>query len=152
MRLALYEPDIPQNTGTIIRLSACMNLGLDIIEPCGFPFSIKALRRSAMDYADIADVTTHESWGAFRQKVEENQTRLVLLTTKTTNSYLDFNFRKSDTLLFGRESAGVPDDVADFAHEKLTIPMAEGTRSLNIAVSAAMVVGEAIRQTRYSNS
>jgi len=105
-----------------------------------------------MDYADIADVTTHESWGAFRQKVEENQTRLVLLTTKTTNSYLDFNFRKSDTLLFGRESAGVPDDVADFAHEKLTIPMAEGTRSLNIAVSAAMVVGEAIRQTRYSNS
>ena len=101
-----------------------------------------------MDYADIADVTTHESWATFREKTIKNKTRLVLLTTKTDQNYLDFEFDDNDTLLFGRESAGVPQEVADFAHEKLTIPMAPGTRSLNIAVSAAMVVGEAIRQIR----
>ena len=146
MNIALFEPDIPQNVGTIIRLSACMNVKLHIIEPCGFPFSIKALRRSAMDYADIADVEQHKSWQHFNEAREKNGLRLILLTTKTKNNYLDFSFQESDVLLVGRESAGVPKLVEEASNEKITIPMNESTRSLNVAISLAMVLGEALRQ------
>jgi tRNA (cytidine/uridine-2'-O-)-methyltransferase len=146
MNIALFEPDIPQNVGTIIRLSACMNVVLHIIEPCGFPFSIKALRRSAMDYSDLANIEKHNSWQHFNEARKKNGLRLVLLTTKTKNNYLNFSFQKNDVLLLGRESAGVPSFVAEESDEQVTIPMNKNTRSLNVAISAAMVLGESLRQ------
>ena len=144
MRIALFEPDIAANTGTIIRLGACMGVSIDIIEPCGFPFGDASLKRAGLDYLPRASVTRHASWLAFRKTVDG---RLVLATTKAEQNYATFAYRADDTLLFGRESAGVTDAVADSAEARIRIPMAEGMRSLNVAVAAAMILGEALRQT-----
>ncbi|WND01609.1 tRNA (cytidine(34)-2'-O)-methyltransferase [Temperatibacter marinus] len=148
LHIALYEPDIPQNTGTLMRLGACMNVGIHVIEPCGFPFSIKALRRSAMDYADHVDLYHHDDFADFCNWVDENHKRLVLLTTKGASPLPDFSFTQDDILLLGRESAGVPDTVHSRASERLYVPMAPGMRSLNVALAGAMVIGEALRQTK----
>lgn len=145
MRLALFEPDIPQNTGTILRLAACFGLGVDIIEPCGFVFSDRRMKRAGMDYIDAVQLIRHNSWADFEAGREN--TRLVLLTTKTDMAYCDFEFNAGDTLLLGRESAGVPDHVHQAADAQITIPMTPEMRSLNIATAAAMVLGEALRQT-----
>lgn len=146
MRLALYEPDIPPNVGTLIRLGACLGVPVHIIEPCGFPWSDRDLKRAAMDYGALADVTRHASWAAFKG-TRTAASRLILLTTKTHNSFMDFTFRSGDTLLIGRESAGVPAEVHDAADGRVTIPMRPPARSLNMAVAASMVLTEALRQT-----
>ena len=145
MRLALYQPDIPPNVGTILRLCACENVPVDIIEPCGFPFSMRSLKRAGMDYIDQAQFTRHDSWDAFF--ATRQQARLVLATTQASQPYTEFTFEPSDILLFGRESAGVPEDVHRAADARIHIPMATGMRSLNVAISAAMILGEALRQT-----
>jgi tRNA (cytidine/uridine-2'-O-)-methyltransferase len=145
MRLALFEPDIPQNTGTLMRLCACLNVPLDIIEPCGFVLTDKNLRRAGMDYMDRLDLTRHRDWAAFAAARKPGQ-RLVLLTTKAASSFLDFAFAPDDILLAGRESLGVPQQVHDAAEARLLIPMAEGMRSLNVAVAAAIVLSEGLRQ------
>ena len=145
-RLALFEPDIPQNTASILRLAACLGIEADIIEPCGFPFSHSKLKRVGMDYLDRVKFVQHQSWAAFRRNRGEKSHRLVLLTTCSGLSYLDYKFASGDTLLLGRESAGVPDFVHNAADARLVIPMASGMRSLNVAVAAAMVAGEAMRQ------
>lgn len=144
MRLALYEPDIPQNTGTLMRLAACFNLPVDIIEPCGFVFNDQKMRRAGMDYLDIVDYTRHDSWDKF---YAQHQGRIVLLTTKGSELYHKFAFRNDDILLLGRESAGVPDFVHQAADARLRIPMRSDTRSINVAISGAIVLGEALRQT-----
>ena len=146
MRLALFEPDIPQNTGTLIRTAACLGVELDVIEPCGFVWSDKALKRSGMDYAALAAVTRHADWAAF-QAARGSGSRLILLTTGADMPYTAFDFAPGDTLLLGRESAGVPDEVHEAADARLLIPMAPGARSLNVALAGAMVLGEALRQT-----
>ncbi|GAA0575047.1 tRNA (cytidine(34)-2'-O)-methyltransferase [Rhizomicrobium electricum] len=146
MRLALFEPDIPQNTGALIRLGACFGVPVDIIEPCGFLWSEPKLKRAGMDYLGEADITRHASWGRFR--AAQTGARLVLLTTKGAVSYLDFAFAPSDILLLGRESAGVPPEVHDAADARLLIPMRAGLRSLNVAMAGAIVLSEALRQTR----
>jgi tRNA (cytidine/uridine-2'-O-)-methyltransferase len=145
MRLALYQPDIAPNVGTLLRLGACLNIPVDIIEPCGFPFGAKDLRRAVMDYADSVDAIRHSSWHAFLETTEGS--RLVLLTTKAATPYTEFEFLKTDILLMGRESAGVPDQVHEKADSRVVIPMSAGMRSVNVAIAAAMVVGEALRQT-----
>lgn len=150
MRLALFEPDIPQNTGSLIRLGACFGVPIDIIEPCGFLWSEPKLRRAGMDYLGEADITRHASWNAFR--AARSGARLVLLTTKGAQSYLDFAFAASDILLLGRESAGVPQDVHEAADARLLIPMRAGLRSLNVAMAGAIVLSEALRQTQASIS
>ncbi|AUN30439.1 tRNA (cytidine(34)-2'-O)-methyltransferase [Niveispirillum cyanobacteriorum] len=142
-RLALYQPDIPQNAGTLMRLGACTGVGLDIIEPCGFILDDKRMRRSVMDYADHADVTRHVSWAAFQA---QRRGRLVLLTTRAAVPYTQVTYQPDDILLLGRESAGVPDDVHDAADLRVLIPMRPGTRSLNVAIAASMVLGEVLRQ------
>ncbi len=147
MRLALYEPDIPQNTGTILRLGACMAVPVDLIGPAGFDISDRALKRAALDYLAHVDLTRHETFAAFDTTRRKRGSRLVLLTTRGAMSYTDFAFRPDDTLLLGRESAGVPDAVHALADACLRIEMAPGLRSLNVAVAAAMVLGEALRQT-----
>lgn len=147
MRLALFQPDIPQNTGTLIRLSACLGLGIDIIEPTGFPWGDRALKRAGLDYWELAEVKRHTSWEAFRLARAETSSRLILLTTKSDLPYTDFNFQARDTLLLGRESAGAPPEVHAAANARLTIPMQAGLRSMNVALAAAMVLGEALRQT-----
>lgn len=146
MRIALYQPDIPQNTGTIIRMAACLGLPIDIILPCGFPFSDRSLRRAGMDYLDQADVSRHLDWAAFEAARAASGGRLVLLTTSAALPYTDYTFGADDVLLLGRESAGAPQKVHDAADEHVLVPMARGMRSLNVAVAAAMVVGEALRQ------
>ena len=146
MRLALYQPDIPQNLGTLIRLGACLGVPLDIVEPCGFPFGDRSLKRAAMDYAAAASITRHTSWAAFCRA--RGGARLVLLTTKASTTYQDFAFEPDDCLLVGSESSGVPETVHAEADHRLCIPMKPGLRSLNVAIAAAMVVGEALRQTR----
>jgi tRNA (cytidine/uridine-2'-O-)-methyltransferase len=145
MLIALFQPDIPQNLGAALRLGACLGVAVDIIEPCGFPLSDRAIARSAMDYGVLAQVTRHSGWAAFRQK---RSGRLVLLTTKSATAFHEFAFDENDVLLFGRESAGVPDEVHEAADIRLTIPMAPGARSLNVVNAAAMVLGEALRQTK----
>jgi len=145
MRLALYEPDIPQNLGAFIRLAACLGTPLDIIEPCGFPVDDKRIRRAAMDYYDRATLVRHASWAAFRR--DRPAGRLVLLTTSGAEAFPGVAFRSDDILLFGRESAGVPAEVHDAADLRLRIPLQAGARSLNVALAAAMVVSEALRQT-----
>jgi len=145
MRLALYQPDIPQNAGTLMRLCACLGVALDIIEPCGFLLTDKNLKRAGMDYLEKLDMIRHSSWEAFRKTREG--ARLVLLTTKTSDSFLDFKFAAGDILIAGRESAGVPGDVHAACPARVTIPMAAGVRSLNVAVAAAMVLAEGLRQT-----
>jgi tRNA (cytidine/uridine-2'-O-)-methyltransferase len=150
LRLALYQPDIPQNTGAMMRLAACMGVPLDIIEPCGFILDDRRLRRAGMDYIDHLEMKRHVSWDRFvndATRAEMNVGRLVLLTTRASVPYLDFTFRPGDTLLMGSESAGVPSEVADAADARIRIPMKPGLRSLNVALAAAMVLGEALRQT-----
>lgn len=147
MRLALYEPDIPQNAGALMRLGACLGVGIDLIEPCGFLLSDRGLKRAGMDYLKSADIRRHESWNRFCQDRQPESGRLVLLTTRGDMVYTDFAFEAGDTLLVGRESAGVPDAVHAAADARLTIPLISGLRSLNVAQAAAMVLGEALRQT-----
>jgi tRNA (cytidine/uridine-2'-O-)-methyltransferase len=147
MRIALFQPDIPQNTGTILRLCACLDVEAHIIEPAGFPVSDRHFRRSGMDYLDQVVIRRHVSWSHFQQWRQEDGGRLILLTTKAPRSYLAFRFAAHDILLFGRESAGVPDEVAASADERLVIPIAPGMRSLNVAMTVAMTLGEALRQT-----
>jgi tRNA (cytidine/uridine-2'-O-)-methyltransferase len=147
MRIALYEPDIPQNTGTILRLAACLGLPVDIIEPAGFPVTDRAFRRAGMDYLDRVSITRHGSFSDFEDWRRREGLKLVLLTTAAERSYLDHAFAADQVLLFGRESAGVPQAVHKAADACLRIPIAEGLRSLNIAMAAAMVAGEALRQT-----
>jgi tRNA (cytidine/uridine-2'-O-)-methyltransferase len=144
MQIALYQPDIPQNTGTILRLCACLGVTAHIIEPAGFPVSDRAFRRAGMDYLDQAEWRRHVSWAAFQAARDGG--RLVLLTTRAAERYERFAFAPGDTLLVGRESAGVPDEVHDAADARLRIPMREGPRSLNVALAAAIAVGEALRQ------
>lgn len=149
MRLALFEPDIPQNAGTMLRLAACLGVLVDLIEPCGFVLDDRRMRRAGMDYLDSVDLTRHGSWQAYvdcRTRLTKPG-RLVLLTTKGNRAYTDFEFRADDTLLVGRESSGVPVAVHDAADARLAIPLRPGLRSLNVAVAAAMVLGEALRQT-----
>jgi tRNA (cytidine/uridine-2'-O-)-methyltransferase len=145
MRLALYQPDIPQNTGSMLRLAACLGVAVDLIEPCGFVWSDRRLRRAGMDYLEGVALTRHDSWTAFQ--AGRGPGRLVLLTTHGATPYTEFRFRPTDTLLMGRESAGVPSDVHDAADARLVIPMAGGARSLNVALAAAIVLSEALRQT-----
>jgi tRNA (cytidine/uridine-2'-O-)-methyltransferase len=144
MRLALYEPDIPQNTGTILRLAACLRLGVDLIEPLGFQLDDKRLRRAGLDYLQRLDMVRHRSWPAFQAVCPG---RLVLLSAHAETPYTAFGFGAGDVLLFGRESAGVPEAVHAASDARLRIPMAPGMRSLNVALAAAMVAGEALRQT-----
>lgn len=149
MRIALYQPDMPPNTGTILRLGACLGVPVDVIEPCGFPFSPQALRRYSMDYLDNADIHRHVSWDAFLAYLASNHpgARIILLTTKASTAYTDLTYEPGDVLLLGQESAGVPPEVHNRADRRVHIPMAAGMRSLNVAVAAAMVAGEALRQT-----
>jgi tRNA (cytidine/uridine-2'-O-)-methyltransferase len=145
--LALYQPDIAGNTGTLIRLSACLGTELHIIEPAGFRTDDTNLKRAGMDYADLAIITRHADFNHFMTMIAETGRRLVLLTTKSTLSYTKFEFKSDDILLLGRESSGVPDSVREVSSAQITIKMMEHARSLNQAVSAAMVLGEALRQT-----
>ncbi len=146
MRLALYQPDIAQNAGAMLRLAACLGVPVDLIEPCGFVFGDAKLRRAGMDYLEHVALVRHVSWTAFRPTLPG---RLVLLTTKASIVYTEAAFRPDDTLMVGRESAGVPDDVQEAADLRLRIPMRPGLRSLNVALAAAMVLGEALRQTGW---
>lgn len=147
MELALFQPDIPQNLGGSLRLAACMGVGAHVIEPCGFIFDDKRIRRAGMDYMEQVKLTRHASWAAFCDWHKGSGKRIVLLTTKASTPFPGFAFQPGDILLAGRESAGVPDEVADYADARIRIPMAEGTRSLNVTVSIAMVLTEALRQT-----
>jgi tRNA (cytidine/uridine-2'-O-)-methyltransferase len=147
MQIALFQPDIPQNTGTILRLCACLGVAAHIIEPAGFPVSDRHFRRPGMDYLDQVTITRHDSWSKFEEWRRERACRLVLFTTKAAGSYLDYRYDQADILLFGRESAGVPDEVAKVADARLVIPIKPGLRSLNVAMAAAMALGEALRQT-----
>jgi tRNA (cytidine/uridine-2'-O-)-methyltransferase len=146
MRIALFEPDIPQNTGTMLRLAACLGVEVHLIEPAGFPVSDRAFRRAGMDYLDQVALTRHPSWLDFERWRRAEGLRLVLFTTKATMSYLDHCYEARDLLLFGRESAGVPDHVHEAAEARLRIPMRTGMRSINVAMTCAMAVGEALRQ------
>ena len=145
MRLALFQPDIAQNTGAIIRLCACLGVPLDVIEPCGFVFDDEKLRRVGMDYIDHVDITRHFSWQHFLDSVEDS--RLILLSTKSSGNYTEFSFAKSDILLLGRESAGVPAEVAARCDGMVKIPMRGEVRSLNVAMAGAIILSEALRQT-----
>ena len=145
MRLALFQPDIPQNTGALLRLAACLDVAVDIIEPCGFLLDDRRLRRSAMDYLSAVTIRRHESWRRFRDA--RGESRLVLLTTAADRDYLDFAFQGGDVVLLGQESAGVPDEVHAAADARLRVPMAPGLRSINVALVGAMVLAEALRQT-----
>ena len=147
MKLALYQPEIPQNVGTILRLGACMGIAIHIIEPCGFIMSDRRLRRSGMDYLDTATMIRHTSWSSFYSDRVIYE-RLVLLTPHTDVNYTDFEFSHHDILVVGQESCGVPDDVKHVMDACVRIPMRPHHRSLNVAIAAAMVVGEALRQTQ----
>ena len=146
MRIALYQPDIPQNTGNIFRLGACLGVPVDVIEPTGFIFDDKKFKRSAMDYINHLNYKRHLDWEHFLKWVKNNQGRLIIMTTMSEKSYYNFKFQPSDILLFGRESAGVPNDVHDLADHRLTIPMKNEVRSINLSSSVALVIGEGLRQ------
>ena len=146
--LALYQPDIPQNTGTILRMGACLDLHIHIIEPCGFALNDRTLRRAGMDYLERSSFTKHLSWTHFHDWRIEQKRRLILATTKADQSFFNFSYQPDDIIMFGRESVGVPDTVHNSADERLTIPMKEGERSLNLAISTAMVATEAMRQLK----
>lgn len=148
LRLALFRPDIPQNTGTLLRTAACLGLAVDLIEPAGFAVTDRNLRRAGMDYLDAAVLTRHAGWTAFDAARRSEGRRLVLLTTRAPTPYLDFAFAEGDVVMVGRESAGVPDEVHAAADARLVVPMRPGLRSLNVAVAAVMVLGEALRQIR----
>jgi tRNA (cytidine/uridine-2'-O-)-methyltransferase len=145
MRLALYQPDIAQNAASLIRLGTCLGVGVDVIEPCGFFFTDAGFRRAGMDYLEMAQLARHASWSAYLAARDTG--RIVLLTTKASDPYAGFGFDAGDTLLLGRESAGVPQEVHDRADARLRIPLREGLRSINVAQAGAMVLGEALRQT-----
>src|SRR5262245_22334316 len=147
MRLALYQPDIAQNTGTMLRLAACLGVGVDVIAPTGFDMTDRALRRAGLDYLAHVEIARHASFAEFEAARQRSGSRLVLLTTRAETAYTSFTFQETDTLLLGRESAGVPEAVHAAADARLRIPMQEGLRSLNVAVAAAMALGEALRQT-----
>ena len=146
LRLALFQPDIPQNTGTMLRMAACLGLAADIIEPAGFPISDRAFRRAGMDYLGQLPIERHLSWVHFAASLQKTGARPVLLTTKAATSHLEFRFEPGDVLIVGRESAGVPQAVHDYVSHRLRVPMREGLRSLNVAIAAAIVCGEALRQ------
>ena len=145
--IALYQPDIPQNTGTLLRLAACMDVTVHLIEPAGFPLSDHSLKRAGMDYIERAKLQRHMDWESFRDWQIAEKRRLILMTTKGSQPYTKFAFKKDDLILMGRESAGVPEEVHKVADARLLIPMKNGMRSLNMAVSTGMVLGEALRQT-----
>ena len=147
MRIALYQPDIPQNTGNIFRLGACLGVPVDIIEPTGFIFDDKKFKRSSMDYINYTDYKRHDDWEHFYKWIQENKLRLILLTTKSNKSLYNFEFLPSDILLFGRESAGVPENIHKMVDYRLTIPMQDRVRSINLSSSVALVLGEGLRQT-----
>jgi tRNA (cytidine/uridine-2'-O-)-methyltransferase len=146
IRLALYQPDIAQNAGAMLRLGACLGVGVDLIEPAGFRMTDRGLARAGMDYRDLAELTTHASFAAFEAWRATTGRRLLLMTTKAAVFYVDFAYRSDDIVLVGRESAGVPEAVHDLADARLLVPMRPGLRSLNVALTAAMVIGEALRQ------
>lgn len=152
MRLALFEPDIPQNTGTILRLAACLGVPVDIVGPTGFDMTSRMLRRAGLDYLDKVEIVRHPSFADFDTARRLRGSRMVLLTTHSTMAYTRFAFRGDDALLLGRESAGVPEVIHEAADARLRIPMRPGLRSLNVAVAAAMVLGEALRQTGGFNA
>ncbi len=143
IQIVAYQPEIAQNLGNMIRTAACFGVPISVIEPCGFPFSIKALKRSAMDYAELADIRRYNEWDAF---CEQEGGRRVLVTTKATTPFTSFKFKAGDALILGRESAGVPKEVVETTDEHITIPMPGGGRSLNVSTSAAIVLAEALRQ------
>jgi tRNA (cytidine/uridine-2'-O-)-methyltransferase len=147
VRLALFQPDIAGNVGTILRLSACFGVACDIIEPCGFPFSDKALKRAGMDYADAVNVQRYPDWSSFAQNARQKGARIALLSSKGATCLYDTLFQADDILLFGSESAGVPDDVHAQADLRIRIPMMPSFRSLNVAVSAGIALSEGLRQT-----
>jgi tRNA (cytidine/uridine-2'-O-)-methyltransferase len=147
MRLALFQPDIPQNLGAAIRLAACLGVKLEVIGPCAFPLSSKTLKRAALDYGAPAEVRLHDGWTAFLADGARREGRLLLFTTRADAAYADFAFAPDDTLLFGSESAGAPDEVHAAADARLLIPLAPGARSLNVVNAAAIALGEALRQT-----
>jgi tRNA (cytidine/uridine-2'-O-)-methyltransferase len=147
MRIALFQPDIAQNTGTILRLCACLGIEAHIVEPAGFPTSDRAFRRAGMDYLDHVRLTRHASWPAFETWRQREGGRLVVFTTHSATPYLDHAYRTDDILMFGRESAGVASEVHAAADARLVIPMRPGLRSINVAMTAAMAIGEAMRQT-----
>lgn len=149
MRLALYQPDIPQNVGAAIRAAACFGAGLDVIEPCGFPLNAREVRRVAMDYGDAATPAAHLGWEAFLETL--GTARLILMTTAAEETIWTFKFRRDDILLMGRESAGAPQEIHAAAHARLKIPLAPGARSLNVHVAAAVVLAEARRQVGWDN-
>lgn len=146
MKLALYQPDIAQNLGTTLRTAACFGADVEVIAPCGFPFDDRKIRRAGMDYIDHVNYKLHDSWDDFKNWAANNSRRIVLLSSKATCIYTDFSFQPDDILLAGRESAGVPDDVAEYCQHKVTIPMQPAMRSLNVAISVAIVLSEAMRQ------
>ena len=152
MKLALYQPDIAQNAGAAIRLCACLGVPLEVIEPCGFPFGERTLRRTAMDYVEHVQLTRHADWEAFEARRAKAGERLLLLSTRADISYCDFSFKENDILLLGQESAGVPEHVHQTADARLLIPMQPGLRSLNVITAGAMVLGEALRQIRWQNN
>ena len=145
IRLALYQPDIAQNVGTMIRMASCLGIAVDVIEPCGFVWGDRQMKRSAMDYLQDADVTRHLDYDDFM--AQKNGRRVILLTTKADQSYTDFQFQNNDILMVGQESAGVPDTVHSDVDARVIIPMVANVRSVNVAVSASMVMGESLRQT-----
>lgn len=144
--IALYQPDIPGNTGTIMRMAACLGVPMHIIEPAGFDLSDRNLKRAGMDYAEVANLTRHLSWDHFQDWRQQNGLRLILASTKASQNYTKLNYTPQDVLLFGRESSGVPDNVHQAADERVLIKMQPEMRSLNLAMSTAMIVGEALRQ------
>ena len=146
MRIALYQPDIPQNTGNIFRLAACLGISVDVIEPTGFFFDDKRLQRSLMDYIDYLDYKRHVDWETFYQWSKIHNYKLILLTTKSQKKYYEYKYKNNDILLFGRESAGVPERIHQGVDERLTIPMVNGLRSINVSSSVAIVAGEVCRQ------
>ena len=148
MRIALFEPDIPQNTGNILRLGACLDISIDIIEPTGFIFDDKRFKRSSMDYINYTNYKRHLDWNSFYQWSKKNKYRLILLTTKSKKKYFKYKFNNNDIMLFGRESAGVPKEIHQCVDERLLIPLEQGLRSLNVSSAAAMVAGEALRQIK----
>jgi len=150
MKIALYQPDIPQNLGAMMRLCACMGTSLDIIEPCGFLWNERKIRQSAMDYYDGIDITRHNNWDNFFDMYQGQGRRIVLMTTKSSEPYYDFEFRDTDILLAGRESAGVPENVHAAVQGRICIPMEGDFRSLNIVNATSMILGEAIRQTKWN--
>ena len=153
MRLALFQPDIPGNAGAIMRTAVCLGVSIDIIGPCGFVLSDKQLRRAGMDYIEQLDLTNHSSWQAFKHshsigdRINNSKSRLILLSTKAENRYLDFSYSKDDILLVGQESAGVPQEIHASADARVRIPMRQNIRSLNVTAALTMVLGEALRQT-----